>query len=128
MWGRNRDGDGGGRNGGDDGGALQGADGRGGARLVRPRVVREPGRRGEVLARGAEGGVDVTPTSTRAIHSAAIALRIAQPCFCFLLVTTNFESRNLDVQIHCSYTKHNCLRSKLNHDIDLQNYLISTKK
>ena len=43
MWGRNRNGDGG-RNGGDDGGALQGADGRGGARLVRPRVVREPGQ------------------------------------------------------------------------------------
>ena len=43
MWGRNRNGNGG-RNGGDDGGALQGADGRGGARLVRPRVVREPGQ------------------------------------------------------------------------------------
>merc|ERR550534_3056773 len=89
MWGRNRDGDGG-RNGGrNDGGALQGADGRGGARLVRPRVVREPGRRGEVLARGAESGVDVTPTSTRAIHGAAIALRIAETCFCFFFLYTN---------------------------------------
>ena len=42
MWGRNRNGDGGG-DGGDDSGALQGADGRGRARLVRPRVVGEPG-------------------------------------------------------------------------------------
>ena len=45
MWGRNRNGDGG-RDGGDDRGALQGADGRGRARLVRPRVVREPGQVG----------------------------------------------------------------------------------
>ena len=43
-------------------------------------------------------------------------------------LTTNFESRNLDLQIHCSYTKHNCLQLKLNHDTDLQNYVVSTQK